>query len=130
MKGIKTILWICAISCLLGFIAAVVPWKAITALYQFFGVQPFGSEPMSMYTFRIFLVMTGMIGIFFVILARDPFKYEAMLRLAAYGLLCFGIFCLFFGIRYDLRYWLYLGDALFCMLAGALLLVFRKKVVK
>lgn len=129
MKTVKSILWICAVSCLLGFVAAVIPWKVITGFYQLFGIQPLPSDPVSVYTFRVFLVMTGMIGIFFVILARNPLKYEPMFKLTAYGLLCFGAFCLFFGIRYQLQYWLYFGDAFFCMLAGILLLVFRKKVV-
>ncbi|MCJ7774095.1 MAG: hypothetical protein MUP22_13300 [Desulfobacterales bacterium] len=129
MKGLKIILWICAISCLVGFVGAVVPWKVITALYQVFDVQPFTSEPVSVYTFRVFLVMTGMIGIFFVILARNPLKYDVMLKLAAYGLVFFGVICLLFGFIYWLPVWLYIGDALFCIIAGLLLLAFRKKVV-
>jgi uncharacterized membrane protein YjjP (DUF1212 family) len=73
--------------------------------------------------------MFGMIGIFFTILARNPLKYGAMLLLAAYGLLCYGVFCLAGGIRYGLPVWAYYGDVVFGIVAGILLLVFRKKAL-
>jgi hypothetical protein len=127
MKGIKTILWICAVSCLLSFGAALMPWKVITTILQWFEAQPFSSEPMGLYTFRVFMIMSGMIGIFFLILAQNPLKYNGMFNLGSYGLLCFGVMCLIFGIFYNLRFWIYLSDAIFCMLAGALLLILKKR---
>jgi hypothetical protein len=71
-----------------------------------------------------------MIGIFFVILARNPLKYGAMLPLAAYGLVCYGIFCLVGGIRYGLPVWTYSGDVIFGVAAGVLILVLRKKTMR
>jgi len=71
-----------------------------------------------------------MIGIFFVILARNPLKYGAMLPLAAYGLLCYGVFCLVGGIRYGLPVWTYSGDVIFGVVAGVLILVLRKKAMR
>ncbi len=100
MKGLKIILWICAIGCLLGFIFAVFPWRAITALFNWVGLQPPVAEPITVFMFRLCLAIFGMIGIFFVILARNPLKYGAMLLLAAYGLLFYGVFNLVGGIRY------------------------------
>jgi uncharacterized membrane protein YjjP (DUF1212 family) len=74
--------------------------------------------------------MFGLIGIFFLILARNPLKYGAMLLLAAYGLLCFAVFCLAGGIRYGLPVWIYSGDVIFGAVAGSLLLIFRKKAMQ
>jgi len=80
--------------------------------------------------FRLSLVLFGMIGIFFVILARDPLKYGAMLLLAAYGLVGYGIFSLVAGIRYGLPVWTYSGDVIFGIVAGLLLLTFRKRAMQ
>jgi len=132
MKGLKITLWICAMCCLLGFIAAALPWRVMTAWYHWFGFQPPAAEPVTVLAFRLFLAMFGMIGIFFIILARNPLKYGAMLLLAAYGLLCFGLFWLVGGIRYRyaLPVWMYAGDVIFCVVAGVLLLIFRKKAMQ
>jgi len=130
MKGLKIILWICAICCLLGFIAAALPWRAITALFHWVAVQPPPAEPLTVFVFRLFLAIFGMIGIFFVILARNPLEYGAMLPLAAYGLLCYGVFCLVGGIRYGLPVWTYSGDVIFGIAAGVLILVLRKKAMR
>lgn len=103
MKGLKIILWICAISCLLGFVFAALPWRATAALFHLFGVPPPTAEPIIVYLYRLCLAMFGMIGIFFTILARNPLKYGAMLLLAAYGLLCYGVFCLVGGYDMDFQ---------------------------
>ena len=70
-----------------------------------------------------------MTGIFFVILARNPISYGAMLLLAGYGLICFGIFYLVGGIRYGLPVWIYSQKSIFSALVGVLILIFRKKAI-
>ena len=129
MKGLKIVLWVCAVSCLLGFAFAALPWNLIQGWFQFFGLKPPATEPMTVYMFRLCLAIYGLIGIFFVILARNPLKYDGMLLLAAYGALLTALFCLVGGIRYGLPLWAYGCDVLFCVLAGALLLIFRKKAL-
>ncbi len=130
MKGLKITLWICAVFCLLGFILAAFPWRAIAALCQWVGFQPPAAEPITVFMIRLCLAMFGIIGVFFIILARNPLKYGAMLLLAAYGLLCYGLFCLVGGIRYALPVWMYAGDVVFCFVAGVLILMFRKKAMQ
>lgn len=130
MKGLKIILWICAICCLLGFMATTLPWRVISAFYDLVGVRPPTAEPITVFIFRLFLAIFGMIGIFFVIFARNPLNYGAMLLLAAYGLLCFAVFCLAGGIRYGLPVWLYSDNVIFSVVAGVLILTFRKKAIR
>ncbi|GAF95901.1 unnamed protein product [marine sediment metagenome] len=130
MKGMKIILWIAAICCLSGFAAAALPWPTITALFHWFGIQPPAAEPVTAFGFRLASAMFGMIGIFFLILARNPLKYGAMLLLAAYGLVAYGVFCLLGGIRYALPVYTYAGDLIFGVVAGVLLLVFRKRAMQ
>ena len=130
MKGLKIMLWICALSCLLGFICAALPWSVITTFYRWGGVQPPTAEATTVFLLRLFVVICGMIGVFFVILARNPLNYGAMLLLAAYGLICFGIFNLVGGIRYGLPVWIYSQKSIFSVVVGVLILIFRKKAIE
>ena len=129
MKGLKAVLWVCAVVCLLGFITAALPWQVIISFSQWFGVELPTPDALTVYVFRLFMAMFGLIGVFFVILARDPHKYGVMLQLAAYGLLSFGVFCLVGGIKYPISIGAYLGDVLFGVIAGVLLLIFRRKAL-
>jgi len=130
MKGLKIILWICAISFLGAFILAPLPWRAIIAWIQWIGIQPPAAAPITVFMIRISLAMFGMIGIFFVILAKNPLKYGAMLPLSAYGLLCSGVLSLVLGLRYGLPVWIYSNDVIFGLAAGVLILVFQKKAIQ
>jgi hypothetical protein len=130
MRGLKIILWICAICFLEAFIFAHLPWPAINAWLQWMGVQPPIAEPITIFLFRISMAMFGMIGIFFVILAKDPLKYGAMLPLSAYGLLCYGILFLVLGIGYGLPVWIYSIDVVLGLVAGVLILVFQKRAIQ
>jgi hypothetical protein len=129
MKGLKIILWICAISCLLGFIFGVLPWSVITTFYHWTGIQPPTAEPTTIFLVRLLLKTIGMMGIFFVILARNPLSYGAMLLLAAYGLICFGIFYLVGGIRYGIPIWYCSLKSISSVVLGVLILLFRKKAI-
>ena len=129
MKGLKIVLWVCAVGCLLSFVFAALPWNFIKGWFEFFGLKPPAMGPITVYMFRLCLATYGLIGIFFVILARNPLKYDGMLLLAAYGALLTALFCLVGGIRYGLPLWAYSCDVIFCALAGVLLLIFRKKAM-
>ena len=129
MKGLKIVLWVCGILCLSSFIFAAFPWNMISAWFQWFGYESPPVTHIIIYMFRICLVTFGMIGIFFIILARDPLKYNGMLLLAAYGALFMGFSCLIGGIRYSLPLCMYVFDVIFCAAAGILILAFRKNAM-
>ncbi len=130
MKGLKNTLWVCAIGFLLSFIFAALPWRALTAWANQFGVQIPTAEPWTVFWFRILFATYGMIGVFFVILARNPLKYGEMLLLAAYGLLIMGVLVLMGSIRYALPFVSYIVDVVFCFITGALILLFRKGAIQ
>jgi hypothetical protein len=131
MKGLKIMLWICAIRFLPAFIPAVIPWPAFVAGVESLGIQPPGTDEFTKIMIRLSLAGFGMVGIFFVILARNPFKYGVMLPLAAYGLVGFGIVTLVAGIRYiGLPVWTYSINTIFGVVAGVLLLIFRNKALQ
>ena len=127
MKGLKIVLWICAIYCFTGFIPAALPWNTIVALFNWVGIQPPTTEAINVLIFRLGSAIFGLIGTFLVILARNPLKYGAMLLLAAYGLMLFGIFVLIGGIRYELPVLAYFSDVIIGIVGCTLLLYFRKK---
>ena len=129
MKGLKITLWICGVCWMLGFVFAALPWEAFTALCKWMGIHPPEGKGITIFMFRLACTSFGMIGIFFVVLARNPLEHDAMLRLAAYGLLCYGLCCLLGGIRYGLPSWTYAGDAIFGTITGVLLFIFRKQAM-
>ena len=130
MKELKFVLWICAVGCLLGFVGAVLPWNAILTMFVWLGIETPATQPIVGYALRMLCIITGLIGIFFLILARDPLKYGPMLTLATYGLLFAGLSCLFVGLRYELPVVVLSLDAGFCIVTGTLLLIFRHKALQ
>ncbi len=130
MKGLKIVLWVCAVGCLLGFVFGALPWKAITGWFEFFGLQPPIANPITAYLLRLCMATFGFIGIFFVILARNPLKYGGMLPFAGVCILFLGLFSLVGGIRYGFPVYTYAGDVIFCAVIGVLIFVFRKKAMQ
>ena len=127
MKGLKIVLWICAIYCFTGIIPAVLPWNTIVALFNWVEIPPPTTEAINVFIFRLGSAIFGLIGTFLVILARNPLKYGVMLLLAAYGLMLFGVLVLIGGIRYELPVLAYFSDVIIGIGGCTLLLYFRKK---
>jgi len=127
MKAAKILLWICGIGLLMGFVMAVMPWHPLMAWWEMFGINTPNAHPVTVFMFRVCFTLFGMIGIFFIILARNPLAYGPMLPLAAYGLVFWGLISLGGGIRYGLPVWTYVGDCVFGIGAGIYLIIFRKR---
>jgi len=130
MKGLKIVLWVCAIACLLGFLGLVVPWTAITRMFRLYGLSPLATQPVEAYVLRLGAALVGMVGVFFVLLALRPLHYGPMLFLAAFGLLAFSLLTLVGGLRYGFVLRAFLPDTIFCATTGALILFFRSRAVK
>lgn len=127
MTAAKTFLWICAISLLSAFIIAVLPWHAIMSWFSYIGIPTPDAHPLTEFMFRICFALLGTIGIFFVILARNPLAYGPMLKLAAYGLIIWGLISCSGGIYYSFPAITYVGDLVFCLVAGVYLIAFQRK---
>ena len=136
MKNLRITLWICAIAFLPSFIFAPLPWRTLTAWFNQYGVQIPVAEPWTIFWLRLLLTAFGMIGVFFVILARNPLKYGEMLLLAAYGLILFGLLALIGSILYVLPNALPIATILTLVkviiyfIFGALILLFRKEAIQ
>lgn len=130
MKGLKIILRVCGIAFLLGFIFLLIPWRVMAQWCGLMGIEVPLIAPVSVYVARLLLVCSGLMGIFFMILAADPLRYGPMLPLAGYGFIFAGLVCLAGGIRYDLPFMMFGFDVIFCVVTGKLILVFRRQAFR
>lgn len=119
MNGLKVILWVCAVAFLLGFPLLVTPWDTINDMVGWFGVAPLSSDPVVMYLMRMSCGLMGFIGVFFVVLARNPLGYGAMLDLSGYGLVVVGLLALSVGLSLGLPAVVFAGDTVFAIALGA-----------
>ena len=110
MRSLKTVLWICASGCLTAIAFVLLPWEIIQDIFIWFGIEPIPDIPVVKYFFRIACGIIGLIGIFFIILARNPLGYGPMLNLGAYGLIVFGLLSLIFGLILKLPLKAFLGS--------------------
>lgn len=128
MKGLKITLWLTAIACLTAVPFIFLPWSAIESIGSCFGVEPLPDTPIAIYFFKVVFSVFGLIGVFFIILARDPLGYGAMLKLGAFGLLLFGSSALIIGYSNGLPPIIYLGDGLSGVILGLAILIFSCKL--
>lgn len=122
MKSLKIALWICAIGCL-----TAIPFTVLPVPMTWFGLKPISDIPELMYFIRVTCGVYGLIGIYFIILARNPLGYGAMLNLSAYGLIAFGLLGLILGLNLKISLIIYLGDALFGIVLGSVIAILSSK---
>jgi hypothetical protein len=127
MKGLKIVLWILAIGCLSAVLGIILPWDVIKNIAIWFGIDPFPNIPIVIYFVRTACGIYVLIGIFFIILARNPLNYGPMLNLGAYGSILFGLLALIIGFSIGLPPLVYLGDGLSGLVLGVAVLIFSKK---
>ncbi|MFH2046773.1 MAG: hypothetical protein ABIK92_16700 [Pseudomonadota bacterium] len=127
MRSLKTALWICASGCLAAIPFVVLPWEIIQDLFVWFGIEPIPDTPLLIYFFRGACGIIGLIGIYFIILARNPVKYGPMLNLGAYGLMVFGLLSLILGLSLEMSLKIYLGDAIFGIALGLIVAILSRR---
>ena len=118
MKGLKITLWIAALGCLSAVPFVVMPWSVVENLVLWFGIEPLPNTPIVVYLFRVACGIFGLIGIYFILLARNPLAYGRMLELGTYGLILFGLLSLLVGSSIGLPVIVYLGDSLSGLILG------------
>ncbi len=129
MRALKVSLWISGLLCLLGVVGLVLPLSVFKNLAAAFGIDQtqFPSSPLTEYIIRLMLATSVMIGIFFIMLAKDPMKYGIFVPFAGLGTLFLGIACILTGFFVKMPTIWYLGDSLPCIILGTLILTFWNK---
>ena len=128
MKGLKITLWIAALGCLSAVPFVILPWGVVENLALWFGIDPLPNTPIVVYLFRVACGIFGLIGIYYIILAKNPLAYGPMLGLGTYGLILFGLLSLIVGSSIGLPTIVYIGDGLSGLILGTLTTVFAYKV--
>lgn len=128
MFGLKSCLWIAGIACLLSvcvmFFLPISTWEYIA---KFFDVESLPDLPIFLYVARLMSAMCTMIGVFFIILALNPAKYEVMIPFSGLAMVFLGMVCWVTGLVMGMPTRLVLTDSLSGIVLGTLIFAFWKK---
>jgi len=130
MKGLKVVLVVIGVLCLLSAAGLAVPWSSLVSWAEFIGLQAPPDHPVIVYCARMGSLGSALIGIFFLVLASDPVRYRAMLVLAVCGCFAVAAVALVAGRVTGMQPLWYLGDTVSCTVAGALILAFWPRGVQ
>lgn len=127
MKSLKVVLWVAAIGCLTAVPFIVLPWSVVDKIVLLFGIEPIPNDPLVMYILRVSCGVYGLIGVYFIILARNPLGCGPMLDLGAYGLTIFGLSSLIIGLSLEISPRVFTGDSLSGLILGIVIIVLSSK---
>jgi len=130
MKALKVLLWLCGIGFMTAFIFAVLPWEMIGKVYLLFGEEPLPGTAPVMYLVRVTNVLSGLIGVYFILIALDPPRYRLLIYYSAIGFMMCGVFCFVVGLSVGVPPQFYLGDGLFGVVIGLLLAILASRATK
>ena len=127
MRGLKICLWIAGVGCLLAGIAMFLPLGMLESMVKVFGEESFPSSAVFFYLLRVTLATYFGIGLFYVILARDPMKYGVIVPFSGVIAVFIGVVCAVAGLLFEMPVLWFLGDAIPCLVLGVLIFIFWKK---
>jgi len=130
MRGLKICLWLAGIGCLLTVFEMFLPTSMLQSIAEFFGIELSLDSPLFEYAIRVMSATYVGIGVFFLILARKPLSYGQMVPFSGIAAVLLGVVCLIVGMSLEFSPAWYLGDALSCIIIGALILYFWKQANK
>lgn len=121
MRALKICLWVVGVLCLLAVLGLLLPLSFWERMASKWGDEPIPKSPMFDYMVRQVSATYVLIGVFFIMIARDPLRYAAFVRLAGFGGIAMGVACFIAGCAVGLPLQYYAGDAVFSVLLGALI---------
>ena len=131
MRGLKGCLWIAGIASLLSVcVMFFMPLSAWETIAKYFGVEALPDSPMFVYVARLTSAMWTMIGVFFIILATNPVKYEAMIPFSGLAMVFLGMVCWVTGLVMGMPSRLVLSDSLSSIVLGTLIFALWNKAKK
>jgi len=127
MRGLKICLWIAGILCLLSVVGLFLPLSAFESLAGFFGIEKLPDSPLFEYAVRLMSATYVGVGVYFIILARDPMKYAVLVPFTGIAAVLLGAVCAITGLAVVMPALWFLGDSLSCLVLGVLILVFWRQ---
>lgn len=129
MKTLKVILWVLAVMFLLSFVQMILPWDYINRAIEPFGMEALPDTAMIGYLMRVMMACAGLIGIFLLIMARNPRKYLKMVKLVGWALAALGVYMLVLAsLVFEFANFWYYVDPIFCLIVGVAILWLTKKM--
>ena len=127
MRGLKICLWVAGLACLLSIVGVVLPMSCWERIAGFFGAELLPDSQLFEYMVRLMSATYVGVGVFFVILARDPVKYGVMVPFAGYAAVLLGLTCAVTGLAIGMPVLWFLGDSAGSLVLGVLILTFWQK---
>jgi hypothetical protein len=122
MSGLKSCLWIAGIACLVSVCAMFfLPLSTWESIAKYFGVESLPDTPVFVYVARLTSAMWTMIGVFFIILAMNPSKYDVMIPFSGLAMVFLGMVCWVTGLVMGMPSRLVLSDSLSGIVLGTLI---------
>ncbi|MFA5424269.1 MAG: BphX family protein [Phycisphaerae bacterium] len=124
MTGLKVILWLTGIMCLLAIIGLFISFTTFQNFAGYFGVEQLQDTPFMNYLLRVLSVTFAAIGIYFIILATAPLRYGVLIPFSAIASIIIGAACLITGYVVKMPAKWFMADALACLILGVLIYIF------
>ena len=127
-KKLRVVLWIIGVGCGVSILGVVVPWSWFEGWMAIWGFDVAPRPPILLvYGGRVGSAILALVGVYFLVLARDPAAHAPFLKLGIGGLMFYGLVCLVTGLTLNMRPPWYLVDTLFSWVIGLLLLIWRPR---
>jgi hypothetical protein len=124
MKALRVVLIIVGLVTLIpSLVGLFLPWGTLVCFWGKFGVKASVETEGSVlvYMTRAFCVTLVWAGALFLLAAKDVSKYVCLIRSLALASVCVGLTCIVVGVRVGIPTIAYLGDGIFCLVAGGLI---------
>ncbi|NQU77584.1 hypothetical protein HQ544_02710 [Candidatus Falkowbacteria bacterium] len=128
MKTLKVLLWIMAVVYLLAFLSSFLPLDTFNLLMKPFDMDPLPDSTLLSYAYKILMLCAAVIGVFLIVMARDPKKHKKMIKLVGWAsilIAAYMLFLTFFVFKFENR-WFY-ADPIFYLIFGVAIVKLIKK---
>lgn len=124
MRGLKVCLRIIGVLCLLALVALFLPVAALESISNAFAPVKFPDSLAFAYVLRGVFATYAAVGVFYLLLARDPLGYGMLTPFSGAAAVFVGLACLVAGLITGVPAVWILGDAGSCTILGLLVLFF------
>jgi len=111
MRALKLCLWITGILCLLSVLGIFLPLSAWQSIATAFGIESLPDSSLFVYMIRLISATYAAAGLFYIILARWPMKYQVLIPFSALAAVFVGMTCAITGLTVAMPVLWFLGDS-------------------
>jgi hypothetical protein len=123
MRPLKAVLAIAGVVCLVSVLGLVLPLSALQSLTTAFTGEELPEGPVFVYGLRAISATYAAIGVYLLILARDPARYGVLVPFTGVAAVVIGIVCGVVGAAVRLKPVWFVGDFLGLVVFGLLILI-------